>query len=102
MSKRLEMLEKMIEKGSSDPFHHYARALELRSLERNAEALEALEGVRESFPAYVPTYLIAAQLALELQQPEAAKTWLTQGTEKAKADGDEHALSEITSLLESL
>ena len=41
MSKRLQMLDALIEKGSEDAFHHYARAMELRSLERLDEALAA-------------------------------------------------------------
>ena len=32
MSKRLDMFDTMIAKGSQDPFVHYARAMELRSL----------------------------------------------------------------------
>ena len=31
MSKRLELFDKLIAGGSQDPFHHYARAMELRS-----------------------------------------------------------------------
>ena len=44
MSKRLDMFDTMIAKGSQDPFVHYARAMELRSLERftrsNGSSLE--------------------------------------------------------------
>ena len=65
MSKRLEMFDKLIGGGSKDPFHHYARALELRSLGRNADSLTSLVQVTEDYPDYVPSYLIAAQLASE-------------------------------------
>ena len=68
MSKRLETIEKVIAAGSKDPFHHYARAMELRSLERVTDALAAFDQVSSDFPAYVPTYLMAAQIALELAE----------------------------------
>ena len=42
MSKRLEMIEKMIAAGSADPFVFYGRAMELKSLGRLDDALEAL------------------------------------------------------------
>ena len=63
MSKRLALFDKLLAEGSKDPFHHYARALELRSLGRNDEALAAMVTCTESFPDYVASYLMAAQLA---------------------------------------
>jgi hypothetical protein len=102
MSKRLEMLEKLIGGGSRDPFHHYARALELRSLERRAEALEALGGVITAFTDYVPSYLMAAQLAQELGEPARAKTFAEAGVAAAKRAGNDHALSELSALLAGL
>lgn len=102
MSKRLALFDKLIAEGSSDPFHHYARALELRSLGREREAYEALLGVTERFPDYVPTYLMAAQLAQQLGTSEDARRLAEQGIECAKRAGNEHALSELSSLLEAL
>ena len=66
MADRLAMLEQLIESGSTDPFHHYARALELRSRGQLQDALSALSDVSQKFPDYVPTYLMAGQLAEEL------------------------------------
>jgi hypothetical protein len=101
MSKRLEMLEKLVSSGSRDPFHHYARALELRSLGRKAEALGALEGVIASFAEYVPSYLMAAQLAQELGDGR-ARSFAEAGVKAAKQAGNDHALSELESLLAGL
>ncbi|MCA9616729.1 MAG: hypothetical protein KC586_28415, partial [Myxococcales bacterium] len=64
-SKRLALFDQMIAKGSEDPFVHYARAMELRSLGRKEDALEAFDGVAARFPTYVPTYLMAAQVCGE-------------------------------------
>jgi tetratricopeptide (TPR) repeat protein len=102
MSKRLALFDKLIAEGSTDPFHHYARALELRSLGREREAYDALVGVTQRFPDYVPTYLMAAQLAQKLGSAEDARRLVEQGIECAKRAGNEHALSELGSLLESL
>lgn len=99
MSARLEMLEKLIAGGSADPFHHYARAMELRSLERLEDALAAYADVAARFPAYVPTYLMAAQVAQELERDDEARRWAEDGIEKANAAGDGKAASELGQLL---
>jgi hypothetical protein len=99
MSKRLELAEKMIAAGSRDPFLHYARALELRSLGRTDDALAAFEGVVRDFPAYVPTYLMFAQLALESGDPGRARRQVEAGIVVARAAGDAHAISELEGLI---
>lgn len=102
MSKRLEVIEAMIAKGSRDPFHHYARAMELRSLGRTEDALAAFGDVTQEFPAYVPSYLMAAQIAGELGRTDAARTLAERGIERARAAGDDHALSELTTFRNTL
>lgn len=102
MSKRLEMFDKLLAQGSRDPFHHYARALELRSLGRSADALSALEGVTEAFPDYVPSYLIAAQLAVEAGDENRAKTLCERGLSAAQRTGNDHARAELQELRDSL
>jgi hypothetical protein len=98
MSKRLEMLDKLLAAGSKDPFHHYARALELRSLARGTEALAALAQVTREFPDYVPSYLIAAQLAAQAADLQAAKDFCDRGVRAAERAGNEHALAELREL----
>ncbi|MGE0788872.1 MAG: tetratricopeptide repeat protein [Sandaracinaceae bacterium] len=99
---RLEMIEKMLAAGSNEPFHHYARAMELRSLGRLDDALGAYKDVIARFPTYVPSYLMAAQLAQELERDDDAKQLATAGLERAKAAGDGHAASELEGLLNLL
>ena len=100
--KRLALLEQMIAKGSKDPFPHYARAMELRSLERTDDALAAYEDVAARFPGYVPTYLMAAQLCKELGKTERARELLGVGIAAAEKAGNDHALSEMQTLLGTL
>jgi hypothetical protein len=96
-SKRLEMIEKVLASGSKDPLHHYMHAMELRSLERRDDALAAFTAMNGTFPAYVPTYLMAAQVAAELGQRDVARTWASRGIAAAQKAGDDHALSELMS-----
>jgi len=99
VSKRLEMIEQMIAKGSDDPFHFYARAMELRSLGRLEDALAAYGEVRAKFADYVPTYLMAAQVAQELERDDDARAWAEAGVGVAEAAGDGKAVSELQQLL---
>lgn len=102
MSKRLEMIETVIAKKPDDPFGYYAKAMELRSLTRNDEALAAYSETATRFPDYVPTYLMAAQLAAEMGRTADARTWAERGVERARAKGDAHSLSELSSFLGTL
>jgi tetratricopeptide (TPR) repeat protein len=102
MSKRLEMLDKLIESGSKDPFHHYARALELRSLGQTQAALSALEQVTGEFPEYVPSYLIAAQLSIEIGDTARARALCDQGLLAARRARNDHAQAELAELLAGL
>lgn len=92
----------MLEKGSQDPFHWYARAMELRSLDRLEEALAAFDEVRTKFADYVPTFLMAAQVARELDRDEEAKAWARDGIATAKRVGDGHAAGELQQFLDLL
>ncbi|MFW5925611.1 MAG: tetratricopeptide repeat protein [Myxococcota bacterium] len=100
--RRLVMLDKMIEKGADDPFVWYARALELRALGRLEDALSAFSDVEARYPDYVPTYLMAGQVAEALGRTEEARSWLERGRERATAAGDVHARSEIEQALAAL
>jgi plasmid replication initiation protein len=102
MNKRLELFDKLIANGTSDPFHFYARAMELRSLERKAEALEAFVDLTKRFADYVPSYLMAAQLAQEAGDSGKARALASAGIEAAHKAGDEHAASELTALRDTL
>jgi predicted RNA polymerase sigma factor len=102
MNKRLQMLEKMIAQGTRDPFVRYARALELRAQGELEAALSALDEVRALHPEYVPTFLMAGQLAAQLGRTEDARQRYTQGIAAAKAARDEHARTELQAALDGL
>lgn len=99
---RLAMLEQMVAAGSPDPFHHYARAMALRSLRRLDEAHAAFAEVLARFPEYVPSYLMAGQVAEERGDEDAARELFTRGLAAAKAASDGHALGELQAALDEL
>ncbi len=102
MSQRLAMLDKLIAKGSTDPFVYYARAMELQGGGDGEQALVAFDELRRRFAGYVPTYLMAGQLAAKLGRVEDARAFFQQGIAAAQAAGDEHAGSELGTALASL
>src|SRR5262249_18312585 len=99
---RLDMLDKLIAKGSADPFVHYARCMELKGLGRSADAMEAFRTLRDRFPNYVPLYLMAGQLAGELGEANEAREFYGQGEQKARETGDSHAQAELARALAAL
>jgi predicted Zn-dependent protease len=102
VNKRLQMLEALIAQGSQDPFVRYARALELRSQGELGQALQALDEVRALHPDYVPTFLMAGQIAAQLGQLARARELYEQGVQVARAARDEHARSELQAALDGL
>jgi tetratricopeptide (TPR) repeat protein len=102
MSKRLEVIQKMMAAGNRDAFTRYAFAMELKGLGRNDEALAAFVELRDADPAYVAQYLMAGGVAEALGKKDDARTWYEQGIEKARAKGDSHALSELQTALDTI
>ena len=102
MSKRLAAIDAMLAQKPGDPFIHYARAMELRSLARLEEAAAGFDGVIARFPDYVPSYLMAAQVASERGLPDAARGHAAQGADVARRAGDGHALSELNQFLATI
>lgn len=102
MSKRLEMLLKMRDAKSEDPFVHYGLALEYKSLGRTDEALATFASMREKFAGYVPQYLMAAQILTAQSRNDEARTVITAGIEAARKARDSHAAGELESALAAL
>jgi tetratricopeptide (TPR) repeat protein len=103
MSKRLEVLQKMIAAGAGDQaFARYAYAMELKSLDRLDESLKTFEELRAFDASYVAQYLMAGGVAEKLGKRDEARSWYEQGVEAARKKGDAHAMSEIQGALSTL
>jgi tetratricopeptide (TPR) repeat protein len=98
MSKRLEMLEKLVQQNP-DPFARYALGMEYGKLERWDEALISFEALRAAHPDYLPTYLMAGQLLIQRQRNAEACEWLEAGIALARRTGEVKAASELEAAL---
>ena len=88
--------------GHADAFTQYALALEYRRENLLDKALEQFTSLRAKEPAYLPMYLMAGQLLLEMEREEDARGWLEQGIEFARSQGNAKALGELQEALTSL
>jgi len=95
MSKRLEVIQKMLAAGNRDPMTRYALAMELKGLGRTEESLAAFEELRAAEPTYVAQYLMAGGVAEALGKKAEALRWYDEGIAAAQKKGDSHALSEL-------
>ena len=100
-TKRLMMLEKMVETGTQDPFPWYALGLEYAGLGRVDDALRTFSSLRSKTPDYVPMYLMCGTMLLKAGRGEEGQAWLSDGINAARAKGDTHALSELQEALAS-
>ena len=103
MSKdNLEVFTKAIEKDPKNTFVRYALAMEYRKQKRWDESLVAFNAVIEHDADYIPAYQMGGQTAVDADRADEARDLLTLGIETAGKQGNTHAVSEMTELLETL
>lgn len=98
---RIASLRALAEKKQK-PLHWYGLGMELRAAGRMEEALEVFQKVHGLDAAYVPAYFMRAQVHEELGQPDDARRALDEGIAVADRTGDDHAASEMRSMLDTL
>ncbi len=98
-SERLKMLQQFIEDDPSDPFNHYALALEYIQHD-SVKARDLLLKLIEENPTYLPAYYQAVTLLIELGQSEAAVPIINQGIAEAKKQNENKTMNELRSLLD--
>ena len=99
---RIAQLEKVLAARPDEPFARYALALEHRSRGDLATAASTLEELVKRTVNYVPAYLMLGQVLQQQDRIAEARAVLAAGQTQAKAKGDGHALSELTSALTAL
>lgn len=98
---RINQLEKLIAEDPSEPFLHYALALEWAASDLHLDkAIERLIALQDSHPAYLPLYYQLAALHLRKGDKTAAASVAAAGLELANRQGNRHTASEIRFLLE--
>ena len=100
-SDRLKMLEQFLADDPSDPFNHYALALELVKSNKR-EAKRVFDRLMDEHPTYVATYYQAATLYLDLSLHDDAAKIIGQGIRVAQKQHNPKASSELKSLLDEI
>jgi tetratricopeptide (TPR) repeat protein len=99
---RIATLRSFVAQQPDQPFPLYALALEHKKLGQLAEARAAFEQMIARFPDYLPTYLMAGGVLVELGDRAAAESVYRDGITRARAAGDGHARSELEGALAHL
>ena len=92
----------MLVDDPTDTFLRYSLAMEL---DKEGEHDASLEKFRELFtdqPPYIPAFFMAAQQLARLERTDEARSYLRDGIEQARTQGDSHAAGEMSEFLASL
>jgi len=99
---RREKIEAMLRDEPGDTFLRYGLALEMRSAGEHDNSLAKLAELTQDETPYVPAFFMAAQQLADLGRIDEARTYLRDGIEEARRQGDNHAAAEMSEMLSSL
>jgi len=99
---RLEKLSKLLNADPNDAFVLYGIAQEHAKAGDHKEACEFYDRCLASDPTYLYAYYHKAVVQRDENETAAAEKTLNDGIARAKTAGDAKALSELSSLLDSL
>ena len=96
------MLSEILAANPEDTFARYGLAMEYSKAGQIEQALAEYKTLIEKNPDYTPAYFMAAQMLAAAERADEAKRWLVDGISSARRTGNQHAQSEMTSMLEEL
>jgi thioredoxin-like negative regulator of GroEL len=96
---RRQVLEEFVAKKPDDAFSRYGLAMECMNGGDSAAANEHFRALLERNADYVPAYLMYAQMLARESRSEDARQVLSAGIAAAGRKGDQHARSEMETLL---
>jgi len=99
---RRQMLEEFVARKPDDAFSRYGLAMECMNSGDAAAADEHFRALLARNADYIAAYLMYAQLLARESRSSEAKQVLSSGIEAASKKGDQHARSEMESLLAEL
>ncbi len=102
MISRREKIEAMLANDPLDTFLRYSLALELEKEAEHERSLKLLTELSQDDTPYVPAFFMAAQQLAKLDRVNEARTFLRDGIETARSQGDSHAAGEMGELLATL
>ncbi|QDT75241.1 tetratricopeptide repeat protein [Lacipirellula limnantheis] len=101
MSRR-EKIEAMLVDEPRDTFLRYSLAMELEKEGDHDASLAKFNELTRDEPPYVPAFFMAAQQLAKLNRINEARTYLREGIDAARAQGNAHAAGEMSEFLASL
>lgn len=99
---RIGTFKSFIVRTPADPFPRYGLAMEHKGQGQLAEAWAVFSDLLETFPEYVPTYLMAGGTLVALGRRGEAADIYRRGIEVAGKKGDSHAKGELETALAEL
>jgi thioredoxin-like negative regulator of GroEL len=99
---RRQRIEAMLADEPGDVFLRYSLAMELDKEDEHESSLARLGELTRETPPYVPAFFMAAQQLVRLNRIDEARTFLRDGIESARAQGNAHAAGEMSEFLASL
>jgi hypothetical protein len=99
---RRQLLEEFLAKKPEDAFSRYGLALECSNTGDVQAADTHFRTLNDHHPDYIPAYLMYAQMLARESRSGDARQVLAKGISEAAKKGDEHARSEMESLLAEL
>lgn len=99
---RIATFKSFIARTPTDPFPRYGLAMEHKTRGELAEAWTAFSELLQTFPAYVPTYLMAGGTLVGLGRTAEARDIFRRGIEQATKAGDDHARRELVAALSEI
>ena len=96
---RRQTLEEFVSKKPDDAFSRYGLAMECMNSGDSTAAIQHFQALLERHADYVPAYLMFGQLLVRESRPAEAKQVLSNGMAAAIKAGNEHARSEMETLL---
>lgn len=92
----------MLADDPQDVFLRYSLAMELDKEGDNSASLAKFAELTRENPSYVPAFFMAAQQLTRLERVDEARTFLRDGIEAARQQGNAHAAGEMSEYLASL
>lgn len=102
MSTRLEKIQTMLADDPNDLFLRYSLAMELAKLGQTEDSLTHLASLTRESPPYVPAFFMSAQQLAGARRYDEARSYLRDGIEAARSQGDAHAAGEMSQFLATL
>lgn len=102
MNSRRERIEAMLEEEPTDSFLRYSLAMELDKEAEHDRSLGLLDELAKDEPPYVSAFFMAGQQLTRLGRINEARSYLRDGIEAARTQGDSHAAGEMSEFLATL